>query len=227
MSRAVEHAPAAALLVEAGETPTAAPSTTASGMRRGRCRNRGGRGSCSWRGRASSTSWISLDVPSRMVAMTRCARRWRSARPPSSTKSGAAGLVGRGGAAFPTGRKWQAVGARIWQPHYLVANADESEPGTFKDRVVIENDPFSIVEAMSGRPASRPAASRATLYLRRQHADCVAADRGSDRRRGTAGYLGEDILGRVFASTSRCARAPGAYICGEETALFTRSRVSR
>src|SRR5204863_1457899 len=58
-------------------------------------------------------------------------------------------LVGRGGAAFPTGRKWDAVGKAPALPHYLVCNADESEPGTFKDRILLEEDPFAIVEAMT------------------------------------------------------------------------------
>ena len=61
----------------------------------------------------------------------------------------ASGLVGRGGAAFPTGRKWAAVAQQPVQPHYLVCNADESEPGTFKDRVVIEGDPYSLIESMT------------------------------------------------------------------------------
>ena len=59
--------------------------------------------------------------------------------------------MGRGGAAFPTGRKWDAVARNPVQPHYLVCNADESEPGTFKDRIVIENDPFALIEALTDR----------------------------------------------------------------------------
>ena len=58
-------------------------------------------------------------------------------------------LVGRGGAAFPTGRKWAAVAAQPATPHYVVCNADESEPGTFKDRVILEHDPFALIEAMT------------------------------------------------------------------------------
>jgi NADH-quinone oxidoreductase subunit F len=58
-------------------------------------------------------------------------------------------LMGRGGAAFPTGRKWDAVARQPRRPHYLICNADESEPGTFKDRVIMEGDPFSLIEAMT------------------------------------------------------------------------------
>jgi NADH-quinone oxidoreductase subunit F len=123
----------------------------------------------------------------------------------------ASGLVGRGGAAFPTGRKWAAVAAQPAQPHYLVCNADESEPGTFKDRVLMEGDPFAVVEAMAIE-AFAVGASKAYLYIRGEYplaeariANAIAASR-------EPGLLGElDIELR---------RGAGAYICGEETALF-------
>jgi NADH-quinone oxidoreductase subunit F len=122
-----------------------------------------------------------------------------------------ANLVGRGGAAFPTGRKWSAVAAQPAQPHYLVCNADESEPGTFKDRVLMEGDPFAVVEAMAIE-AFAVGALKAYLYIRGEYplaearmANAIAASRD-------AGLLGElDIELR---------RGAGAYICGEETALF-------
>jgi NADH-quinone oxidoreductase subunit F len=122
-----------------------------------------------------------------------------------------AGLVGRGGAAFPTGRKWAAVAAQAAQPHYLVCNADESEPGTFKDRVLMEHDPFAVVEAMAIE-AFAVGADKAYLYIRGEYplaeariANAIAATRD-------AGLLGDlDIELR---------RGAGAYICGEETALF-------
>jgi NADH-quinone oxidoreductase subunit F len=129
------------------------------------------------------------------------------------------GLVGRGGAAFPTGRKWQAVAAHASRPHYLVANADESEPGTFKDRVLIENDPFSLVEAMT-IAAFATGCERGYVYLRgeypiawRRLADAIDAAR-------TARYLGRDILGRGVRFDIEMRKGAGAYICGEETALF-------
>jgi NADH-quinone oxidoreductase subunit F len=123
----------------------------------------------------------------------------------------ASGLVGRGGAAFPTGRKWAAVAAQPAQPHYLVCNADESEPGTFKDRVLMEGDPFAVVEAMAIE-AFAVGASKAYLYIRGEYplaetriANAIAASHD-------AGLLGDlDIELR---------RGAGAYICGEETALF-------
>jgi NADH-quinone oxidoreductase subunit F len=123
----------------------------------------------------------------------------------------AAGLVGRGGAAFPTGRKWAAVATQPAQPHYLVCNADESEPGTFKDRVLMEFDPFGVVEAMAIE-AFAVGAQKAYLYIRGEYplaearmANAIAASRD-------AGLIGElDIELR---------RGAGAYICGEETALF-------
>src|SRR5919198_499994 len=83
-------------------------------------------------------------------------------------------LVGRGGAAFPTGRKWAAVAAAPAQPHYLVCNADESEPGTFKDRVLLEEDPFAIVEAMTIE-AFVTGCRNGYLYLRGEYP--LAADR--------------------------------------------------
>jgi NADH-quinone oxidoreductase subunit F len=123
----------------------------------------------------------------------------------------ASGLVGRGGAAFPTGRKWAAVAAQPAQPHFLVCNADESEPGTFKDRVLMEGDPFAVVEAMAIE-AFAVGASKAYLYIRGEYplaeariANAIAATRD-------AGLLGDLEV--------ELRRGAGAYICGEETALF-------
>ena len=97
-----------------------------------------------WSTRARSTTTARTAATRR----SRRAHRDRAARP-SSRRSPTSKLVGRGGAAFPTGRKWAAVAAQPAQPHYLVCNADESEPGTFKDRVLLEGDPFAVVEAMT------------------------------------------------------------------------------
>jgi NADH-quinone oxidoreductase subunit F len=128
-------------------------------------------------------------------------------------------LVGRGGAAFPTGRKWAAVAAATARPHYLICNADESEPGTFKDRVLLEDDPFSIVEAMT-IAAFATGSERGYLYLRGEYP--LSAERVAnaiDRAR-EANLLGPDILGSGFAFDIEIRRGAGAYICGEETALF-------
>jgi NADH-quinone oxidoreductase subunit F len=128
-------------------------------------------------------------------------------------------LVGRGGAAFPTGRKWDAVAKAPARPHYLVCNADESEPGTFKDRLLMEEDPFAVVEGMTIAGYATGCA-RGYLYLRGEYplaaermADAIAAARA-------AGLLGGDVLGRGFAFDIEIRRGAGAYICGEETALF-------
>ncbi|HET9520794.1 MAG TPA: NAD(P)H-dependent oxidoreductase subunit E [Candidatus Limnocylindrales bacterium] len=129
------------------------------------------------------------------------------------------GLLGRGGAAFPTGRKWAAVAAQPAQPHYLVCNADESEPGTFKDRAVMEEDPFAIVEAMTIE-AFAVGAERGFLYLRGEYPLCESRLENAIMRARDAGLLGEDILGSGFSFDLELRRGAGAYICGEETALF-------
>ena len=128
-------------------------------------------------------------------------------------------LVGRGGAAFPTGRKWAAVAAAPAEPHYLVCNADESEPGTFKDRVLMEEDPFALVESMT-IAAFAVRARRGFLYLRGEYpraAERMAYAIASAR---DDGLLGPDILGSGFEFDIEIRRGAGAYICGEETALF-------
>jgi len=128
-------------------------------------------------------------------------------------------LVGRGGAAFPTGRKWAAVAAAPARPHYLVCNADESEPGTFKDRVLLEEDPYSIVEAMT-IAAFATGSEKGFLYLRGEYP--LAAQRivGALDQARAANLLGSDILGSGFDFDIEIRRGAGAYICGEETALF-------
>jgi NADH-quinone oxidoreductase subunit F len=123
----------------------------------------------------------------------------------------AANLVGRGGAAFPTGRKWAAVATQPAQPHYLVCNADESEPGTFKDRILMEGDPFAVVEAMAIE-AFAVGAAKAYLYIRGEYPLAEARIARAIAATRDAGLLGDlDIELR---------RGAGAYICGEETALF-------
>ena len=128
-------------------------------------------------------------------------------------------LMGRGGAAFPTGRKWAAVAAQAAQPHYLVCNADESEPGTFKDRVLLEGDPFAIVEAMT-IAAFATGATRGYLYIRGEYPEARGARPNAIGAARAAGLLGDDILGSGFAFDIEIRRGAGAYICGEETALF-------
>ena len=128
-------------------------------------------------------------------------------------------LMGRGGAAFPTGRKWAAVAAQPAQPHYLVCNADESEPGTFKDRVLLEGDPFATVEAMT-IAAFATGASQGFLYIRGEYPEAEASIANAIASARENGLLGPDILGSGFAFDIELRRGAGAYICGEETALF-------
>jgi NADH-quinone oxidoreductase subunit F len=128
-------------------------------------------------------------------------------------------LLGRGGAAFPTGRKWSAVAVQPAQPHYLVCNADESEPGTFKDRVLLEGDPFAIVEAMT-IAAFATGAAKGFLYVRGEYPEAEARVRGAIGSARDAGLLGGDIAGSGLSFDIEVRRGAGAYICGEETALF-------
>ncbi len=130
-----------------------------------------------------------------------------------------AGLSGRGGAAFPTGVKWQAV---IDQPGYskhLVCNADESEPGTFKDRILMEGDPFALVEAMT-IAGTTVGAEQGWIYIRGEYP--VAAQRlgTAIKQARAAGLLGSDVAGSGKRFEIEIRVGAGAYICGEETALF-------
>jgi NADH-quinone oxidoreductase subunit F len=129
------------------------------------------------------------------------------------------GLVGRGGAAFPAGRKWQATASQPDRPHYLVCNADESEPGTFKDRVVMEGDPYALVEAMTVA-AYAVGAHRGFLYARGEYPRAVHRMQHAVDQARTRGLLGDDVLGQGYAFDIEIRRGAGAYICGEETALF-------
>lgn len=129
------------------------------------------------------------------------------------------GLLGRGGAAFPTGRKWQATAFQPDRPHYLVCNADESEPGTFKDRVLMEGDPYALVEAMTVA-AYAVGAHKGYLYLRGEYPRALRRMQYAVDCARARGLLGDDILGQGYAFDVEIRRGAGAYICGEETALF-------
>ena len=130
-------------------------------------------------------------------------------------------LLGRGGAAFPAGQKWSALGATRspQRKQYLVCNADESEPGTFKDRVLMEGDPFAIIEGMT-IAGFATGCEHGYLYIRGEYA--LAAERlahamGEARK---SGLLGKNILASGVCFDIEIRRGAGAYICGEETALF-------
>ena len=128
-------------------------------------------------------------------------------------------LLGRGGAAFPTGVKWEAVATNPVQPHYVVCNADESEPGTFKDRVLMEEDPFALLEAITimGYACG---AEQGYLYIRGEYPPAEARLRHAVEQARSRGFLGADVMGEGFAFDIEVRRGAGAYIAGEETALF-------
>ena len=129
------------------------------------------------------------------------------------------GLRGRGGAAFPTGVKWKAVADEKDKAHHLVCNADESEPGTFKDRVLMENDPFALIESMTIAGLAI-GAEKGWFYIRGEYP--VAKQRLTEAvgKARKSGLLGEDILGSGKKFDIEIRSGAGAYICGEETALF-------
>ena len=131
-------------------------------------------------------------------------------------------VVGRGGAMFPTGRKWRMTrqaGGTPAQKH-IVVNADESEPGTFKDRCLLEEDPFSLLEAMTVA-AYAVGAHNGWIFIRGEYPRAYARLSEAIRQCREAGYLGRDILGVAGLDFDVELRlGAGAYICGEETALF-------
>ncbi len=131
----------------------------------------------------------------------------------------ASGLVGRGGAAFPTGVKWEYTAGAPGDEKYIVCNADESEPGTFKDRVLMEGDPYAILEGMA-IAGYAIGAKTGYLYVRGEYPRAQRILREAIDQARLAGCLGEGILGSDFAFDVILRSGAGAYICGEETALF-------
>ncbi len=131
----------------------------------------------------------------------------------------ASSLLGRGGAAFPTWIKWDGAAKAPGSPKYFVVNADESEPGTFKDRVLLEGDPCRILEgAIIG--AYIIGAARIFVYVRGEYPLAIQRVEEAAEELRRAGYLGDDILGSGFGVDVEVRSGAGAYICGEETALF-------
>jgi NADH-quinone oxidoreductase subunit F len=128
------------------------------------------------------------------------------------------GLRGRGGAGFPTGMKWSFVDNKNW-PHYVVANADESEPGTFKDREIMESNPFQFLEGVA-IAAYAVGAKTAYVYLRGEFWRVAAALDRKIAEMEAAGYLGEGVLGTDTHIKIHTHLGAGAYICGEETAML-------
>jgi NADH-quinone oxidoreductase subunit F len=127
-------------------------------------------------------------------------------------------LLGRGGAAFPTGQKWSSVRSAPL-PRYLVCNADESEPGTFKDRVLMEGDPFALLEAMT-IAGFATGCEQGYLYIRGEYPLAAARLDHAIRVCRDRGLLGGDVLGHGVRFDVELRRGAGAYICGEEMALI-------
>jgi NADH-quinone oxidoreductase subunit F len=130
----------------------------------------------------------------------------------------ASGLRGRGGAGFPTGLKWAFMDSKSW-PHYVVVNADESEPGTFKDREIMEGNPFQLLEGVV-ITSYAVQAHAAYIYLRGEFWQLAAQLDQKIAEMEAAGLLGEDILGSGYRLKIYTHLGAGAYICGEETALL-------
>jgi len=128
------------------------------------------------------------------------------------------GLRGRGGAGFPTGMKWSFIDNKNW-PHYIVANADESEPGTFKDREIMESNPFQFLEGLM--IASYAVGANASyVYLRGEFWQLGAFLDEKIAELEAEGYLGEKLFGTEYSLKLYTHLGAGAYICGEETALL-------
>jgi len=129
------------------------------------------------------------------------------------------GLRGRGGAGFPTGLKWSFTAPIAADQKYIICNADEGEPGTFKDRLILEGDPHSIIEAMA-IAGYAVGADQGIVYIRGEyHLSIERLQRAAARAR-ELGLLGKDIFGTGFNFDLQIRTGAGAYVCGEETALI-------
>jgi NADH-quinone oxidoreductase subunit F len=131
----------------------------------------------------------------------------------------ASGLVGRGGAAFPTGVKWESAAAASDSTRYVICNADESEPGTFKDRILLEDDPHHMIEGLiiAGYAIG---AQKGYVYIRVEYAEAYQVILHALDEARQAGILGKNILTSGFSFDIEVRQGAGAYVCGEETALF-------
>jgi len=129
-------------------------------------------------------------------------------------------LRGRGGAGFPTGMKWSFVPKNAPKPTWLLCNADESEPGTFKDRVIIEKDPHLLIEGMIISAYAIGSNPMSYIYIRGEfYYGATVLDKALDEARAK-GFLGKNIFGSGFDFDITVHRGAGAYICGEETGLI-------
>ena len=131
----------------------------------------------------------------------------------------ASGLRGRGGAGFPTGRKWRAVADAINKTKYIVANADEGDPGAFSDRVLIETDPFRLIEAMLIAAIS-VGATQGFIYLRREYETAARVLARAIEQARAASWLGSHVLDSAYTFDLELVIGAGSYLCGEETAML-------
>jgi NADP-reducing hydrogenase subunit HndC len=129
------------------------------------------------------------------------------------------GLRGRGGAGFPTGSKWRFVAKTPGSQKYVICNADESEPGTFKDRLILEGDPHSIIEAMA-IAGYAVGASEGYIYVRGEYLLAQQRLEKAIHQAREMGFLGKNIFSSAFSFDIHVHSGAGAYICGEETALI-------
>ncbi|HEX9921008.1 MAG TPA: NADH-quinone oxidoreductase subunit NuoF [Candidatus Methylomirabilis sp.] len=131
----------------------------------------------------------------------------------------ASGLRGRGGAGFPTGRKWEFVRSAAGQPKYIICNADEGDPGAFMDRALLEGDPHLVIEGMI-IGAYAIGAAKGFIYVRAEYPIAIEHTEIALDQARQAGLLGEDILGTGFDFDLEIRKGAGAFVCGEETALI-------
>jgi len=129
------------------------------------------------------------------------------------------GLRGRGGAGFPTGRKWTLAAAQPAGEKYVICNGDEGDPGAFMDRLVLESDPHRVLEGLT-IAAYAVGASQGFLYIRAEYPMAVRHIRAAIKSSEERGYLGENILGSGFSLKLEVREGAGAFVCGEETALI-------
>jgi NADH-quinone oxidoreductase subunit F len=169
-------------------------------------------------GRGHAASLIEYEAAGGMSALRRVfEQQWTSQYIIEQLKQ--SGLLGRGGAAFPAWIKWESTLKAPNTPKYFVVNADESEPGTFKDRILMEGDPCRIIEgAIIG--AYTIGAHQAYIYVRGEYPHAIECMQHAIEQCRSAGYLGEHILGSDYNLDLEIRSGAGAYICGEETALF-------
>ncbi len=129
------------------------------------------------------------------------------------------GLRGRGGAGFPTGIKWRTVAATPPQQKYIVCNADEGDSGTFADRMIMEGDPFVLIEGMTIAGIA-VGATKGYIYIRSEYPHAIEAMEIAIREARKAGYLGKNVAGSKYDFDMEVRAGAGAYVCGEETSLL-------